>query len=265
MKANYRSLTLRKALIALAFVVAIAGGLFARSGPVATYQCQFASGPIVVDGRDNDDAWKHAQPVNDFKMPWVRNGSTKPPTATRAKLLWDDQYLYFHAQMDDADLFADVTKHDGQTWDNDVFELFLKPGEDQPAYYEFQVNAANTTFDMYVPQRSALSNPGLKSDGEFDFKTAVRLDGTLNARTDKDTGWSVEGRIAWKDFGRSGGGPHANDVWTFALCRYDFSVDSKSPALSTSAPLGTNNFPTFHYYEDYAPIRFVGKNERVPR
>ena len=38
-------------------------------------------------------------------------------TATTAKLLWDREYLYFFADMEDADLFADVTEHDGKTWE----------------------------------------------------------------------------------------------------------------------------------------------------
>ena len=58
--------------------------------------------------------------------------------------------------MDDTDLYADVTEHDGQTWDNDVFELFFKPAEDKPGYYEFQVNAANTAkMDMFIPQQGS--------------------------------------------------------------------------------------------------------------
>ena len=33
--------------------------------------------------------------------------------------------------MDDRDLFADVTEHDGKTWDNDLLELFFLRAESQ--------------------------------------------------------------------------------------------------------------------------------------
>ena len=46
--------------------------------------------------------------------------------------------------MADHDLYADVKQRNGMTWDNDVIELFLKPSEHKLAYYEFQVNPANT-------------------------------------------------------------------------------------------------------------------------
>ena len=54
-------------------------------------------------------------------------------TATTAKLLWDREYLYFFADMEDADLFADITEHDGNLWNNDVFELFFRPAATSPA------------------------------------------------------------------------------------------------------------------------------------
>ena len=191
-------------------------------------------------------------------MPWVRSGSDQPRTATRAKLLWDREYLYFFAEMDDTDVYADIKQHDGMTWNNDVIELFLKPALDKPGYYEFQVNAAGTTLDMFLPRRNAGAYERFKADGDFDFPAAVQVNGTLNRWADTDTGWSAEGRLAWKDFARTGGRPKPDERWTFALCRYDYSVDFEGPALSTSAPLKTNPTPNFHFFEDYAPIRFVG-------
>ena len=222
------------------------------------YECLFVEEPIKIDGKADEPMWKLAKPVGDFTMAWVRDGSTKPPTATQAKLLWDREYLYFFAELEDSDLYADVTEHDGITWNNDVFELFFKPADAKPGYYEFQVNAANTTMDMFLPRRKAGGYDRFKGEGDFDFKTEVVLDGTLNKWSDKDKAWHVEGRLAWKDFARTGGRPNPDERWKFALCRYDFSFDFEGPALSTSAPLKTRPYPDFHFYEDYAPIKFIG-------
>jgi hypothetical protein len=222
---------------------------------VPTYDCLFTKEEITIDGKANEAAWKLATPVNEFTISWARDGKTKPPTATRAKLLWNLDYLYFFAEMDDSDIFANVTEHDGITWNNDVFEIFLKPAEDKPGYYEFQVNSANTTLDMYMPRRNAGGYDRFKSDGDFDFKTAVVLNGTLNKWEDKDQGWTAEGRLSWKDFHRTGGGPKQGDVWKFGLFRYDYSIDFEGPAQSTNTLLKTGSF---HHHEDYSPIRFVG-------
>ena len=84
------------------------------------------------------------------------------------------------AELEDFDLFADVTEHDGETWQNDVFELFFKPHDERTGYYEFQVNAANTTLDVYMPARSPGGYQRYKSAHPFRMKTAVVQRGTLN-------------------------------------------------------------------------------------
>jgi len=221
---------------------------------VGIYECIYTDEAIVIDGKDDEAAWKKARPVGDFTISWAKGSKRKPPTATRAKLLWGKDYLYFFAQMEDSDLYATVKEHDGMTWHNDVFEMFLKPVADNPGYYEFQVSPANTRLDIFFPRRAAGGYDRFKSDGKFDFQSAVVLDGTLNDWRDTDRGWNVEGKISWKDFDRTGGGPKANDIWKFGLFRYDYSIAFEGPAQSTNAPLRSGSF---HTHEEYAPIRFV--------
>ena len=123
--------------------------------PKPPLECRFAAVPPKIDGIGDDEVWKTAQVIDRFIVPWLKEGPRTARTATKARLIWDREFLYFLAEMDDADLYADVTEHDGKTWDNDVFELFFKPTADQPGYYEFQVNAAGTVMDMYLPRRNA--------------------------------------------------------------------------------------------------------------
>ncbi len=227
--------------------------------PQAGFECRWTEEPITIDGKADEAAWKHAQVIDNFHLPWLGAKARPARTKTSAKLLWDREYLYFFADMEDSDLYADVTEHDGETWDNDVFELFFKPADDRPGYYEFQVNAAGTVMDMFLPRRGAGGYKRFKKDGDFHIDAKVRLRGTLNRWQDRDEGWSVEGKIPWTDFLRTGGRPERGETWRFALCRYDYSVDFEGPELSTCAPLRTpNGAPNFHYYEGYAPLRFVG-------
>jgi glucose/arabinose dehydrogenase/mono/diheme cytochrome c family protein len=221
------------------------------------FVCRFAEGEIKIDGQADEPAWQRAQVIDRFTAPWKKEN---PParTATRARLLWDRDYLYFFAEMDDADLYADITEHDGETWLNDVFELFFKPADDKPGYYEFQVNPAGTVMDMFLPRRNAGGYKRFIADGDFHIEAKVKLRGTLNDWSDRDEGWSVEGRIPWQDFIRTGGRPAVDEKWKVALCRYDYSVDFEGPELSTCAPLSTKPHPDFHYFEDYATIRFAG-------
>ena len=65
----------------------------------------------------------------------------------------------------------------------------------------------------------------------------MKLRGTLNKRDDEDKGWSVEGRIPWTDFLRTGGRPEPGEEWKLNLCRFDYHTDWKDPELSCVAPI----------------------------
>jgi glucose/arabinose dehydrogenase len=245
------------------FIATVALALFARRVDAAeVFECRWAATPPVIDGRLDDPVWQHAQVIESFQSAWLPEGQRKPPTVTKARLLWDREYLYFAAEMEDADLFADVTEHDGPIWKCDVFELFFKPAKDKPGYYEFEVNAANGKLDMFLPERTADGYTLHKSDRDFNLDSAVDLRGTLNQRTDRDRGWSVEGRIPWRDFLVTGGRPVPGEQWQHALCRYDYNQAWKGPALSSTAPLGA---PSFHRFEDYVPLKFVGPYDGAVR
>ena len=240
----------------LAFAL-VAGCAQVAAPPAATpppppvFECRFTAGPIVIDGKLDEDAWQRAAVVDSFARPWEQ-GAPRARAGTRARLLWDRDYLYVAADMDDADLYADVTEHDGNTWENDVFEVFLKPAAEKPAYYEIHVNAANAVFDLFLPRRGHVDR--FKRQDEFHIESAVTLRGSLDAWADKDEGWSVEMRIPWADLQPTGGRPEAGALWRFALCRYDFDVAHETPELSTVAPLSRRDF---HRHEDYAILRFV--------
>jgi hypothetical protein len=222
-------------------------------GPsVPEFECRWTKDPITIDGKADETAWESAELIDSFTAHWANRAAR---SATRARLLWDHENLYFLAEMDDADLYADLTEHDAMTWLNDVFELFFKPAEDKLGYYEFQVNAANTTMDMYLPSRGSGGYARWAKAAPFHLETAVVLRGTLDDWQDTDLGWSAEGRIPWSDFAVTGGRPRSGSRWRASLCRYDYSVAFDAPDLSCSSPLTRSDF---HRYEDYGWLRFVG-------
>ncbi len=215
-------------------------------------ECRWATARLKIDGVPDEIVWDKAQLISEFAVFWDKR---KPKTDTKARLLWDAQALYFCAEMEDSDLYADVTRHNGMTWLNDVFELFFKPAADKTLYYEFQVNAANTRLELLLPSRGAGGYMRFAPLTDLGMEHAVKLQGTLNKWEDKDTGWMVEGRIPWKAFDAAGGRPKAGDKWRFALCRYDYSVAFERTETSSSAPLTVADF---HRYEDYGELTFVG-------
>jgi hypothetical protein len=218
-------------------------------------ECRRASGPIVIDGKLDEPAWAKAEVLRNFAVFWEKRAAK---TATRARLLWDNNYLYFAAEMEDTDLYADIKERNGQIWYNDVFEMFFKPRMDQLAYFEFQVNAANTPLELFFPSRGSGGYRRFAPLTKLGLESAVTLQGTLNNYLDKDTGWTVEGRIPLSAFELASGPPSAGARWRFALCRYDYSAAFDQPELTSTAPLTR---PDFHRYEDYGELRFVGARE----
>ena len=227
------------------------------------HECRFTELPIIIDGKADETAWSTAEVIDQFKVPWLGEAARPAKTSTKARLLWDRDNLYFFAEMVDADLFADVSEHNGDTWKNDVFELFLKPADDKSGYYEFEINAKNTVFDLFLPQRGDVSR--FRGAHEFHVQSKVVLDGTLNDWSDRDKGWSVEGKIPWHDFFKTGGRPAINEIWKFVLCRYDYSVDFEGPELSWCSPKSSKSSPDFHHWEDYLDLKFIGPEQSLAR
>ncbi len=214
-------------------------------------ECRRATGPIKIDGKADEPAWANAQEIKNFAVFWEKR---KPKTATRARLLWDDDNLYFTADMEDHDIYADIKGHNGMPWLNDVFELFFKPSKDKLAYYEFQVNAANGQLELFLPSRGAGGWQRFAPLTHLGMESAVTIRGTLNDYSDKDEGWTVEGRIPWTAFQPTGGRPQPGAKWRFSLSRYDYSATFEHPETSASAPLTQSDF---HRYEDYGELTFV--------
>src|SRR5437868_12779865 len=74
-------------------------------GAVRSAECRWATGPLKLDGVLDEAAWKSAPVLSEFSPYWLGRPAK---TATRARLLWDKDNLYFAAEMEDADLYADV-------------------------------------------------------------------------------------------------------------------------------------------------------------
>jgi glucose/arabinose dehydrogenase/mono/diheme cytochrome c family protein len=227
----------------------------ATPGPL---ECRWTDVPPVIDGRADEPAWQRAALIGNFALPWLA-GAPRAREGTQVRLLWDRTALYFHAELDDADVTAEVREHDGPLWENDVFELFLKPSPDHPGYFEFEVNPFGAILDAFFPDAESRKDRGQLRRGEFHVEAKVIIHGTLNDSSDRDRGWSVEGRIPWSDFNVAGGRPAPGETWTVNLCR--INGRGRAAELSTAAPLAQ---PSFHRTAEYVPLRFAGP-EAPPR
>ena len=188
------------------------------------YVCARATSAVDVDGRLDEPAWRLAN----WTEPFVDiEGSRKPQPRfrTRAKMLWDDDYFYLCAEMEEPHVWGALTEHDSVIFHDNDFEVFIDPDGDTHEYYELEVNALNTTWDLFLPK--PYKNGG-KADNEWEIpgmRTAIHVDGTLNDSSDRDRGWSIEIALPWKVLGKSAhkpAPPKIGDTWRVNFSRVEW-------------------------------------------
>jgi Carbohydrate family 9 binding domain-like len=192
--------------------------------PPRGYVCHRASQPIQIDGRLDDRDWESAPWTDDF-VDIEGDIRPRPRFRTRAKMLWDDTYFYVAAQLEEPHVWGTLTKHDSVIFHDNDFEIFIDPDGDNHEYYELEINALNTEWDLFLKKPYRNGGPALNRWEVPGLKTGVHVAGTLNKSSDKDTGWSVEFAIPWKalaEFAHRPAPPRDGDQWRVNFSRVEW-------------------------------------------
>jgi len=196
------------------------------------YQAQRINEQITLDGNVNKPIWQNASWSKRFvDMVTGDLGMYN----TQSAMLWNDTHLYFAFIAEEPFLEAKLTKRDSIIFLENDLEIFIDGGD---CYYELEVNAANTIYEVFFIWKDAYLKGGKFDTPQFDvhqkdaytfggdydrtgasfwkgtnprgirwaftdfdmqgLETAVQLDGTLNDNTDIDKGWNLEIAIPWK-------------------------------------------------------------------
>ena len=190
------------------------------------YVCQRALGHLTVDGKIDEAAWEKAPWTEDFAD---IEGMTKPKPRfrTRAKMLWDDNYLYIAAELEEPHVWATLKEHDSVIFMDPDFEVFIDPNGDSHNYYEFEMNALNTSWDLLLKKPYLNGGPALNSWDIPGLKTGVSVHGTLNDPSDKDEGWTLEIAFPWKvleEYAGTPSPPNEGDQWRMGFSRVEWDV-----------------------------------------
>jgi hypothetical protein len=161
------------------------------------YLCNKIETPLVIDGKMDDPQWQKAKWTDDF-VDIEGNKKSKPYLDTKAKMLYDDEFFYFLFKMEEPHIWATLTQRDTVIfYDNDI-EIFLDADGDTHNYLEFELNAFNTVWDLFLAKPYREGGPILNSWDFKGLKTAVYIDGTINDASDIDKVWYVEVALPWK-------------------------------------------------------------------
>jgi hypothetical protein len=183
--------------------------------------------PPVIDGRLDDEAWA-AVPWSEPFVDIEGDRRPMPTLGTRMKLAWDDDFLYVAGTLDDPHVWATVTERDAVIYQDDDFEIFLDPDGDTHGYYELEINALGTVWDLFLVRPYRDGGPALHGWDIAGLRSAVAVDGTLNDPSDRDEGWSVELALPWAALAEAAPGrqrPRAGDHWRMNFSRVDWDMD----------------------------------------
>jgi hypothetical protein len=171
-------------------------------------------------------------------------------------MLWDDQYLYIAAEVEEPDVKASLRRHDSVIFHDNDFEVFIKPLPATESYYEFEINALNTGWDLFLNKPY---NQGGTADNNWNIdglKTAVAVQGTLNNESDKDRGWTVEIAYPLTAFRSRQQVPEpvSGTSWRINFSRVEWTPGNPKEDNWVWSPQGVINM---HVPERWGYLRFV--------
>ena len=223
------------------------------------YVCYRTNSTMIIDGKGDEPAW-----LND---PWTDSfedieGEEKPAPEwdTKAKMLWDETYFYVYAKLEEPHIWATLKNRDDIIFHDDDFEVFIDPDGDAYNYYELEINALNTLWDLFMlwPYRQEKGPNYLFHWNIAGIQTATYIEGTLNDPSNEDQYWSVEMAIPWDaliemapDKKRPGDG----DQWRINFSRVDWTMDIKNNQYEKQK--GTNGKPLPENNWVWSPTGFI--------
>ncbi|MBC7361358.1 MAG: carbohydrate-binding family 9-like protein [Candidatus Aminicenantes bacterium] len=236
------------------------------------YMCFRTAQPLTIDGRLDEESWKKVYWSEDF-LDIEGKGKPKPRFRTRVKMLWDDQYFYVGAELEEPHVWATLKDRDSIIYLDNDFEVFIDPDGDTHNYYELEINALNTVWDLMLVKPYRDGGPAIHSWDIQGLKTAVYVDGTLNNPNDKDKGWSVEIAIPWevlKEAAAFKKKPEPGDQWRINFSRVEYrtvvenGVYVKAKDQRTGQVLAEDNWTwapqgviNIHYPEMWGYVQFT--------
>lgn len=223
-----------------------------------TYVAFRTVGPIEIDGRADEPSWQQAA----YTEPFIDIEGAKPAKyETRAKMLWDDKYFYILAKLDEPHIWGNLKQRDTVIFYNNDFEVFIDPDGDTHNYYELELNALNTVWDLFLTKPYRNGATVLDSWDIQGLKSAVSIKGTLNNSNDTDDFWMVELAIPWAVLVEASGvnDPPENRFWRINFSRVNWDFDLNNGRYSRKKDANGKYLPEYNWV--WSPQEVINMHE----
>jgi len=210
------------------------------------YIC-YKTGGLKIDGLIDEDEWVNAEWTSNFTdiEGDLRND---PLHQTRVKMLWDNQYLYIAAAIEEPHIWAKLRQRDTVIFYDNDFEVFIDPDGDTHGYYEFEMNALNTVWDLLLIKPYRDGGGVINSWDIKGIKSAVKIYGTLNDPSDIDEKWVIELAFPFDVLKEWGNRPSDGAQWRINFSRVNWRTEIKNNSYIKEINRETGrNYPEYNW------------------
>jgi hypothetical protein len=125
----------------------------------------------------------------------LADGSGAPEQATAVRLCWDAEALHVRFDCQDRDAWGTFRHRDDPLWQEEVVEVFLAPGEEDPvSYMEIEVSPLGVLFDARIHNPTGMRDD-MTADLSWDCPGLRWQAGSGLERQD----WWAELSIPWEN------------------------------------------------------------------
>ncbi|NNF35898.1 MAG: carbohydrate-binding family 9-like protein [Saprospiraceae bacterium] len=187
----------------------------------------------ALDGDLNESFWddvKWSKQFVDIEGPL----KPTPPFSTRVKIAYTDEALFIGAELKEPHIWAYQKEKNKAIfrYDND-FEVFIDPDGDHCNYYELELNALNTIWELSLPYPYRNKGKARNPDNMKGMESAVKIYGSINDPSDIDSSWTVEIMFpfeGFKKYNSSSIPPRRGDHWriNFSRVQWNYTIQGET-------------------------------------
>jgi len=169
----------------------------AVSAAVPEYTAKKTGSAMIMDGILDEPAWVKAEAVGPFVFQWYESGEKEQ---TGAKILWDDERIYFSFTCEDKHIAAEHYTHNTGVSRDDCCEAFISPvpeGPQRTDYINYEINCIGTWLAGY---HARSRDRNFRWEDCRGIEIGRTINGTCNNDEDTDEGWVLEFSVPWNHF-----------------------------------------------------------------
>ena len=225
---------------------------FAASYPKHTVTYKLDSS-INIDGKLDEAAWTEVGWSEEFED---ISTAVVPRLRTRMKMRWDEDWLYVAAELEETEIWANITEtchcineeQDQVIFHDNDFEVFIDVDGSNQNYKEFEINAANQTWILMLTRPYAdggienssrvLGAAGYDMQPPLTCGVDIQPEGALNNPAVPGKLWTVEVAMPIQKILEQSlhpnRGPRDGDYWRINFSRVEWRVKGQSDSTSAS-------------------------------